>query len=299
MSAYFEGFSDQLIDVEGVSIRTLTAGSGPPLLLLHGYPESSLMWRHVAPILAADFTVVVTDLRGYGASSAPPDDLAHVTYSKRAMAADQVLLMGLLGFESFSLAGHDRGGRVAHRMVLDHPSRVERIAVIDIVPTLHMFENVDRAMAETYFHWFFLSQAAELPERLINADPDAWIASRFRGRRVEGGDMETDVIASYSEVFRDPVHVSATCADYRAAATIDLVHDRADRVAGNRIDIPLLTMWGDSSYVGRNFDVVRVWKEFATSVAGVSAPSDHYVPEEAPAFTATALRDFFASGVPA
>ena len=296
MSRSFEGFSDTLIEVDGLSIHTRTAGSGPPLLLLHGYPESSLMWRDVAPALASDFTVVVTDLRGYGTSSAPVDDSDHLTYSKRAMAADQVNVMESLGYDTFCVAGHDRGGRVAHRMVLDHPARIERLAVIDIVPTLHMFEHVDRAMADTYFHWFFLTQSGDLPERLINADPDAWIASRFHGRHVEVLGIEPDVIAAYAASFRDPARVAATCADYRAAATIDLVHDRADRAAGTRINAPLLTMWGDASYVGRTFDVVRVWEDFAESVVGSAAPSDHYVPEEAPGFTANALRDFFSSG---
>lgn len=299
MSSHFEGFSDRLIDVDGVSIHTLTAGSGPPLLLLHGYPESSLMWRHVAPALAAEFTVVVTDLRGYGTSSAPGDDSDHLTYSKRSMAADQVSVMQSLGFNTFSVAGHDRGGRVAHRMVLDYPSRIERLAVIDIVPTLHMFEHVDRSMADTYFHWFFLSQSADLPERLINSNPEDWIASRFRGRHVEGSTLEPDIIAAYAQSFLDPARVAASCADYRAAATIDLVHDRSDRAAGTRIDVPLLAMWGNASYVGRNFDVVRVWQDFANSVLGCVVPSDHYVPEEAPELTVQALRDFFRLGADA
>ena len=296
MTSGLAGFEDALLDVGDVSIRTRTAGNGPPLLLLHGYPESSYMWRHVAPELARDFSVVVTDLRGYGSSSAPPDDAEHQTYSKRAMAADQLAVMEALGHDTFAVAGHDRGGRVAHRLALDHPTRVTRVAVLDIVPTLHMYENVDLAMAQTYFHWFFLTQPGDMPERLINADPDAWIATRFRGRHRGEAGMDEEAIAEYTAAFRDPARVAATCADYRAAATIDLVHDREDRAAGRRIEAPLLAMWGATSYVGRNFDVVPVWREFAASVSGVSVPSDHYLPEEAPELTTRALREFFLDG---
>lgn len=287
------GFDDALLHVGEVSIRTRTAGDGPGLLLLHGYPESSIMWRHVAGELARDFSVVATDLRGYGSSSAPPDDAEHLTYSKRAMAVDQVAVMEALGHSTFAVAGHDRGGRVAHRLTLDYPTQVTRVAVLDIVPTLHMYENVDLAMAQTYFHWFFLTQPGDMPERLINANPEAWIAARFRGRHRGEAGIEEEAIAEYTAAFRDPARVAATCADYRAAATIDLMHDREDRTVGNRIEAPLLAMWGATSYVGRNFDVVRAWREFATSVTGVCLPSDHYLPEEAPELTTEALRDFF------
>ena len=296
MSIAFAEFESLQLDVGPVQIHVRTAGSGPPLLLLHGYPESSLMWRDVASSLAEKFTVVATDLRGYGNSSTPPDDELHETYSKRAMAADQAKVMELLGHDKFMVAGHDRGGRVAHRLALDFPARINRLAVLDIIPTLHMFENVDREMAQSYFHWFFLIQRNGVPEQLINADPQAWIASRFSGRLLGENPIDPDAITEYTNIFQDPAHVAATCADYRAAASIDLDHDRADRSAKHRITAPLLVMWGQSSYVGRNFDSVEVWKNFADQVTGIQAPSDHYIPEEAPSFTAEVLSEFFSAG---
>jgi len=297
VSLAFAEFESLQLDVGPVQIHARTAGSGPPLLLLHGYPESSLMWRNVAPSLAENFTVVVTDLRGYGNSSTPPDDELHETYSKRAMAADQAKVMELLGHDQFMVAGHDRGGRVAHRLALDFPTRIKRLAVLDIIPTLHMFENVDREMAQSYFHWFFLIQGNGVPEQLINADPQAWIASRFSGRLLGENPIDPETITEYTNIFRDPAHVAATCADYRAAASIDLDHDRANRSAKHRITAPLLVMWGQSSYVGRNFDSVQVWKNFADQVTGIQAPSDHYIPEEAPSFTAEVLSEFFSVGL--
>lgn len=295
MSLGFTDFESLQLDVGPVQIHARTAGNGPPLLLLHGYPESSLMWHKVAPRLAENFTVVATDLRGYGDSSTPPDDEHHETYSKRSMAMDQVKVMELLGHDQFMVAGHDRGGRVAHRLALDFPTRIQRAAVLDIIPTLHMFENVDREMAQTYFHWFFLSQGNGIPEKLINADPEAWIASRFSGRHLEHSAVDSSAIAEYTNIFRDPAHVAATCADYRAAASIDLDHDRADRTSKLRIAAPLLVMWGQSSYVGRNFDSVEIWRSYADHVTGIQAPSDHYIPEEAPDFTSEVLSEFFSA----
>jgi len=292
----FTDFDRRYVDVDGVVIHARVAGAGPAILLLHGYPESSYMWRHVAPALAEAFTVVAADLRGYGESGAPVDDADHLTYSRRTMSEDQVRLMSALGHERFTVAGHDRGGRVAHRMALDHPECVERVAVLDIVPTLHMFENVDRAMAQSYFHWFFLNQPADLPERLITADPEGWLTSRFRGRTSGSWRVDEDALDEYVRAFRDPARVAATCADYRAAASIDLVHDREDRSASRRITAPLLAVWGASSYVGRHFDVTRVWQDYAEHVTGVSVPSDHYVPEEAPDLTVRLLMRFARGG---
>lgn len=292
MTLPFDEFDHVRVDVGNVEIHARVAGSGPALLLLHGYPESSYMWRHVAPSLAESFTVVAADLRGYGESSAPADDESHSVYSFRAMASDQVALMEALGHPTFLVVGHDRGGRVAHRMALDSPERVERVAVLDIVPTLHMYENVDRAMAETYFHWFFLSRPSDLPERLINADPEGWVASRFRGRTSTGWQPEPAAFEQYVAAFRDPARVAATCADYRAAATIDLEHDRAHRDAGRTVACPLLVLWGDAGYVGRNFDVAQVWRGYAESVVAVPVASDHYLPEEAPLVTTRVLASF-------
>lgn len=278
---------------EGVRIATTVAGAGPALLLLHGYPEMRAMWRRVAPALAEKFTVIATDLRGYGESDAPAGEF----YSKRDMAADQLAVMSSLGFEQFFVAGHDRGGRVAHRMALDAPARVRALAVIDIVPTLHMFDNVDRAMATSYFHWFFLTAPAGLPADLIRADPERWLRSRFDGRWARRDPLDPETLARYLDCFRREGVIEATCADYRAAATIDLEQDRADAKAGRRLGMPLLALWGSDSYVGRSFDVVAVWRAYAQDVVGRGIRADHYVPEEAPDETARALIDFF-TGTP-
>lgn len=273
----------------GVRIATTVLGDGPPLLLLHGYPEMRGMWRRVAPALAERFTVVATDLRGYGESDAPNGDV----YSKREMAADQLAVMSALGFEEFFVAGHDRGARVAHRMGLDAPERVRALAVIDIVPTLHMFDNVDRPMATSYFHWFFLARGGGMPEELIRAAPEAWLRSRFAQRWAVRDPLDAETFARYLECFvRDGV-VEASCADYRAAATTDLDLDRADADTGHLLEMPVLALWGSEGYVGRSFDVLNVWRGYAGDVTGRAIASDHYVPEEAPDECAEALAAFF------
>lgn len=277
----------------GVRIAARVMGSGPALLLLHGYPETQRMWDRVLPGLARDHTVVTVDLRGYGASGRPDDDADHVAYSKRAMAADQLAVLDHLGIDRVDVVGHDRGGRVAHRLTLDHPDRVRSIAVLDIVPTAHMFANVDRQMAETYFHWFFLTRPSPLPERLIGDNVEAWMQSRFDGRSVHGPVIDDDTFEEYVRSMAAPGGVAATCADYRAAATIDLVHDRTDREAGRRVRAPLLALWGISSYVGRSFDVTQTWREYAAHVDGYGIDADHYLPEENPDDTVAALRSFW------
>jgi haloacetate dehalogenase len=286
------GFDERLMDVGGIRIRVRTAGSGPPVLLLHGYPQSLVMWHRVAPALAEGHAVVLTDLRGYGSSDKPIAAGDGTTYAKRAMAADQVAVMDALGHHRFAVVGHDRGARVGHRLALDHPERVAALAVLDIVPTLHMFEHVDRAMASEYFHWFFLARPDGLPERLLLADPDAWLDSRFRGRHAGGLPMDLTALAEYRAAFRDPATIRATCADYRAAASIDLTHDRADRDAGRRVLAPLLALWGQASYVGRHFDPLAVWRAFATDVTGGAVEADHYLAEEAPGPALAALTPF-------
>jgi haloacetate dehalogenase len=283
---------ERFVDAGGVRVRVRTLGSGDPVLLLHGYPETLAMWSRVALLLAERFTVVATDLRGYGASSKPPGTPDHAGYSKRAMALDQVRVMDALGHGRFAVVGHDRGGRVAHRMALDHPHRVRRLAVLDIVPTLHMFEHVDRAMATEYFHWFFLARPAPLPELLIGAEPDAWLESRFRGRHAGGARIDAAAMEDYRRHFRDPAAIHASCEDYRAAASIDLEHDREDRAAGRRIQAPLLVLWGSSSYVGRHFDPVEAWGGYAGNVRGSAIAADHYLAEEAPGETAAKLAAF-------
>jgi len=293
MTVLLPGFTEHQIVVGDVEIHARTTGSGPPLLLLHGYPQSLWMWHRVAPVLAGRFSVVLADLRGYGRSSAPPPDPSGATYSKRAMAADQVALMTALGHERFGVIGHDRGGRVAHRLALDHRDRVAAVAVLDIVPTLHMFESVDRAMATSYFHWFFLTQPGDLPERLINADPETWVRSRFERRHRGPFPFDPAALAEYLGAFRDPAVVAATCADYRAAASIDLDHDRESRVQHQTVSSPLLALWGSHSYVGRHFDVISTWRSYATAVTGTAIEADHYLAEEAPAPTAGQLERFF------
>jgi haloacetate dehalogenase len=288
------GFDERMIEAGGIRMRVRTAGSGPPLLLLHGYPQSLLMWHRVAPALAEGHAVVLADLRGYGSSDKPVVSEDGRTYAKRTMAADQVAVMEALGHRRFAVVGHDRGARVGHRLALDHPDRIAAIAVLDIIPTLHMFEHVDRAMASEYFHWFFLARPDGLPERLLMSDPDAWIDSRFQGRHAGGQPIDPIALAEYRSAFRDPAMIKATCADYRAAGSIDLAHDRADRAAGRRVEAPLLVLWGRASYVGRNFDPVLVWRDYARDVFGAALDADHYLAEEAPGPTLTALTPFLA-----
>ncbi|KJQ55652.1 alpha/beta hydrolase [Microbacterium sp. SA39] len=278
-----------VVDCDGIGISADVRGSGSPVLLLHGYPETKAMWHDVAEALAADHTVVAADLRGYGDSAKPRGD----HYDKRAMARDQVTLMRELGFSRFAVVGHDRGGRVAHRMALDHADAVATVAVLDIVPTLHMFENVDREMATAYFHWFFLARSGGLPEALIDADRETWLRSRFTGRRHDS-DRLPDAWPEYLRCF-DSDSVFASCADYRAAASVDLDHDRADRGAGRTVDCPVLALWGAHSYVGRNFDMLATWAPYAPGVTGAAIEADHYLAEEAPAATAAALRDFLST----
>lgn len=281
----------------GVEIEAEVRGDGPAVLLLHGYPESRAMWGEVAPVLAAaGRTVVAADLRGYGSSAkpAPGPGPADETYSKRAMAADQHELMAALGFDRFDVIGHDRGARVGHRLALDHPEAVRSLAVMDVVPTLHMFEHVDRAMAATYFHWFFLALPSELPAQLIAAAPEIWLRSRFEGRNVGGGmPISEQRLADYRAWFATGEAIEATCADYRAAATVDLDADRADRDRGATIAAPLLAIWGSDSYVGRSFDVVAAWQPYAgRPVEGAAIDADHYMAEERPAETAAVLARF-------
>ncbi|MFD5865303.1 alpha/beta fold hydrolase [Agromyces sp. NPDC127015] len=287
---WFEGHRVN-VEVDGaVSVGATLSGDGPPVLLLHGYPQTRSMWRLVAPLLAEHFTVVASDLRGYGDSAKPAGEV----YDKRAMAADQLALMRSLGFERFAVVGHDRGGRVGHRLALDAPDAVTSLAVLDIVPTLHMFEHVDRTMATSYFHWFFLTQGGGLPEKLIGSEPRAWLESRFRGRALRPGVFPAEVMDEYERCF-DSATVAASCADYRAAAGTDLEHDRLDRADGRVVDAPVLALWGEASYVGRNFDVLSVWRGFAARVEGRAISADHYLAEEAPVETAAALNQFLGS----
>ncbi len=283
----------------GVEIAYRVAGSGAPLLLLHGYPQNNLMWSRLLPGLSERFTVVASDLRGYGDSDKPSSDARHEAYSFRAMAQDQLALMENLGFDVFAVAGHDRGARVAHRLCVDHPERVSRVAVLDIAPTLTMFERADMAFAMAYYHWFFLAQPAPLPEQLIGAEPAFYLRrvlaswSRSDPQRLEEV-FDARCLRDYERCFADPATIHASCEDYRAAAGIDLVYDRADRDAARRIRCPLLALWGEHGLVARTYDVLQVWAEASDAQpTGRALPCGHFLPEEAPAQTLEALLEFF------
>lgn len=291
----FPGFASRRVEAAGAKIALACGGSGPPLLLLHGYPQTHAMWHRIAPALARRYTVVCADLRGYGDSSKPPSDASHAPYSKRAMAADMVAVMRALGHPRFRLVGHDRGGRVAHRLAVDHRDAVEKVAVLDIAPTLAMYEKTDRAFATAYYHWFFLIQPFDLPERMIGADPVAYLRTKIGGWG-SGGTAFFDprALAEYERCFSDPATIHATCEDYRAAASIDLEHDAADRAAGRRVRCPLLALWGERGVVHRLFDPLAEWRAVADDVRGCPLPCGHYLAEEAPDATLAELEAFLA-----
>ena len=286
------GFEYRRVDVDGLTVNCAVRGAGPPLLLLHGYPETHLMWRHVAPALARDHTVVLSDLRGYGDSDKPEPDANGLVYSKRLMARDQVGLMRQFGFGQFQLIGHDRGARVAHRLVLDHPGTVTRLAVLDIVPTRHVLGHVTRTMATAYYHWFFLATGYGIPEQMIGADPAFWIRSLIGPLLGEGASIEPEVMADYIRCFADPETIAGTCADYRAAASTDLAHDEETFAAGQKIGCPVLVLWGTQGFVGRGYQPLDVWRQYATDVRGSALPVGHFLPEEAPEPVLEALREF-------
>jgi haloacetate dehalogenase len=287
----FEGFERKRIDTAGCAVNLVIGGKGPPLLLLHGFPQSHVCWHRVAPLLAPHFTVVAPDLRGYGDSGKPESDREHHAYSKRCMAQDQVQAMAALGFERFGVAGHDRGGRVAHRMALDHPDHVRKIAVLDIVPTRTIYRATNQGIATDYYHWFFLIQPFDFPERLIGADPDYYFTRTLQGWGSRRDVYAAEAMAEYLRCFRNPATIHAACEDYRAAASIDLVHDESD--IDRRIEFPLLALWGRRGIMEKYFDVLATWRERAVDVNGQAFDCGHFLPEEAPAETAAALLSFF------
>jgi haloacetate dehalogenase len=288
----FPGF--RLLDVGGGDnrVRMRVGGSGPALLLLHGYPQSHVLWHKVAELLQNQFTIVAADLRGYGDSAKPAGGEGHVNYSKRAMADDLVAAMQALGHESWFVGAHDRGARVGHRMALDHPQRVRKIATLDIAPTREMYRDTTDAFARAYWHWFFLIQPAPFPERMIGAGPDAYWLKKCGSGSAGMAPFGDEALAHYLRCFRDPATIHASCEDYRAAATIDIAHDNAD--AGRKMHQPLLALWGEHGAVHRCFDVLALWRERAADVRGHTLPGGHYLAEELPDRVATEFAAFFA-----
>jgi haloacetate dehalogenase len=290
----FEGFQVATINTGETTIHLRHGGSGPPLLLLHGIPETHVMWHRIAPALARDFTVVATDLRGYGDSGKPPSTPDHAPYAMRALARDQVEVMRQLGFARFCVAGHDRGARCAYRLALDHPERVRKLAVLDIIPTGEAFRRADATFALDYWVWSFLAAPADLPERLIAADPQALLDHMLDGWSAIPDAFPADVRTEYLRCFSDPATLHAICEEYRAAATLDRQHDEADR-GKRRIGCPVLALWSGRGAVAAWYDPLAIWREWADDVGGHALDCGHFLPEEAPDETYTALRDFFAS----
>jgi haloacetate dehalogenase len=280
----FPGFALESIAIPDGTIRLRHGGSGPPLLLLHGNPQSHLMWHRIAPKLAERFTVLCPDLRGYGGSFKPPATTNHAPYAKKAMAADMVAVMRHFGHERFYVVGHDRGGRVAHRLALDHARRVLRLAVLDIIPTIEHFERTDMAFALGYYHWFWFAQPHPFPEVLINAAPEAWFTAHT-SREPKGPEFfHPDALADYLDAARRPDTIVGMCEDYRAAASIDLEHDRASRDAGIKVQCPTLVLWGAKGKLNQWYKPLEIWRAYcAAEVSGAAIESGHYLAEERPA----------------
>lgn len=291
--APFETFTAHTIDVGETEIACWTKGSGAPLLLLHGYPQTHVMWHKIADRLAETFTVVASDLRGYGDSGKPASgpETKHLPYAKRTMAADQVAVMKHFGFDRFAVCGHDRGGRVAHRMALDHPAAVTRVAVLDIVPTHKIYTEANRQIAEDYYHWFFLIQPFDYPERMIGHDVGYYLNKKMGKYSFGDGVFSEAAKAEYLRCFSDPDAIHASCEDYRAAATIDLEHDEED--LSTKLEMPLLVLWGLKGAMERNYDVIEAWRERASDVRGNALDCGHYLAEERPDETLSALEGFF------
>lgn len=277
---------------ECTEIAYHTGGTGPALLLLHGYPQTKFMWHLVADRLAEKFTLVMADLRGYGDSGKPQTDAEHSPYSKRALAADMAQLMTALGHQSFAVMGHDRGGRVAHRLARDYAERVTRLAVLDIAPTANMYQTTDMKFAKAYYHWFFLIQPYPLPETLIGTNPEFYLRQKI-GSWGKSGDVHTDeAMADYLRCFSNPATIHASCEDYRAAASIDLIHDEADK--GRKLDIPLFAISGAASFVSARYDLVAEWQTSFTNVSAAQVPGGHFLPEESPDELLELVIPFFA-----
>ena len=286
----FEGFKKKFVQVKKGKIFCRIGGNGPPLLLLHGYPQTHLMWHKTAPQLAKNFTVIASDIRGYGSSLVLKGDNKHLNYSKREMAKDMIQLMDSLGHKKFFIVGHDRGGRVAHRLARDHRKKVIAMSVLDICPTLDMYEKTDKEFAKAYFHWFFLIQPKFLPENMIKSDPRKWMKScldKWSGKHNFG-----KVEEAYLKCFREMKRIHASCEDYRASATIDLEHDKKDRK--KKLNIPIQVLWGKKGVVGKQFKPIEIWQKYSKKkVTGIAISSGHFIPEENPKDTINQLKKFF------
>ena len=294
-----DGFTRSEIKTSGARIVAVKGGSGEPLLLLHGNPFTHLNWHKVAPALAERFTVIATDLRGYGDSEKPPGGDSHENYSFRAMAQDQVEVMASFGFDTFMVAGHDRGARVLHRICLDHPQKVIRAAILDIVPQHYLYQHINKQWATFSWHWFFNIQPFDMPEKMMGFDPDWFIEKKLAKTKQGLSFFDKEALAEYKRCFRNPATIHAICEDYRAGAGIDLEHDEKDFKAGRKIDCPVLLLWGATGGVGRNHNLgpAEIWTSYASNVVDAkTVPSGHYLMDEAPKETTEALRNFFATG---
>lgn len=293
----FDGFEERHIQTKESSLYARIGGAGPPLLLIHGFPETHLMWREVAPLLAADFTTICVDLRGQGASGCPKSDVNHSVYSKRAMAAELIEVMSRLGFDRFGVAGHDRGGRVAYRMALDHPTAIARMGVLDVIPIADAWRYADARLTLSFWPWSLLAQPEPLPERLISAAPDVVVEDATSQWGTPGECFSAEVRRAYVEALNDPAHIHAICEEFRAAATLDRDHDDADRRAGRRIECPLLVLWDGEGALGKWYadqgGPLGIWRQWASDARGKPVAGGHFFPEAEPEATARELRDFF------
>jgi haloacetate dehalogenase len=294
----FPGFESRRFTTRGAEIFARLGGEGPLLFLLHGYPQTHAIWHRVAPLIGHKFRLVLCDLRGYGASSLPPTDAEHFTYSKRSMALDVIDIADQLGAERFFLCGHDRGGRVGYRLALDHPARIEKLIALDIIPTYEMWHRLTADLAMKIFHWPFLAQPAPFPEDMIGADPDYWLDSKMllHGGSGDQSIFAPEALAHYRHYFRDPAHIHASCEDYRAGVTCDLAADTTDREAGRRIACPTGVFWGARGIPSRSTATLDIWQAWCEDVRGNAIECGHYLPEEAPQETASAILEFFGAG---
>ncbi len=292
----FSNFHNRVIQTSDVKINLVKGGEGYPILLLHGYPQTHVMWHKIAERLAENFTVIIPDLRGYGDSDKPSGIDKHYNYSKRVMAKDQIEVMSQLGYEEFYLVGHDRGGRVAHRLTLDYPHKVKKVALLDIAPTYQMYTTTDQEFASAYYHWFFLIQPFPFPETLINKNTDFFLNHCLESWSKTESPFTPEAREEYVRCFRDPQTVHGTCEDYRASATIDLEHDRRD--IDKKIECTLLVLWGNKGVIEKKYDVIKSWQKRAINVQGKSLNCGHFLPEEAPEETYQSLQTFLTKGNP-